>query len=254
MRIRAAVLALIAVLVLGLAACSSSSKSSSNSSNKNSTNGVHVETPDGQVSLSLNGQLPPNWPSSFPVPNGAKAAGSGSLVNGSSGTMIARLHDVRVGIGHVQLLQVELVAHGYVDKVCRWQQRVSRLGQARRPVSRWQRHGRRGLGVDLHRDHPEAGLDHDDDGRDDEHHVSIAIRPVFLADLEPDTMLELAPGSGLGATPAVTFWSTRPSGQSSTSGRAASTSSPALRNRSRLATRSTGSNMIAAGQPILHLR
>ena len=88
MRIRAAVLALTAVLVLGLAACSSSSKSSSKNSN-NSTNGLHVETPSGQVSLSLNGQLPPNWPSSFPVPNGAKVAGSGSLVNGEAGAMVA---------------------------------------------------------------------------------------------------------------------------------------------------------------------
>ena len=38
-----------------------------------------VSTPNGQVSLSLDGQLPPNWPSQFPVPAGAKAAGSGSL-------------------------------------------------------------------------------------------------------------------------------------------------------------------------------
>ena len=89
MRIRATALALTAVLVLGLAACSSSSKSSSKSSNNNSTNGLHVETPEGQVSLSLNGQLPPNWPSSFPVPNSAKVAGSGSLVKGGSGEMIA---------------------------------------------------------------------------------------------------------------------------------------------------------------------
>jgi len=74
-----------------LAGCSSSSKSSDNG-NRNSTTtnakNFHVETPDGQVSLSLDGQLPPNWPSSFPIPSGATPAGSGSLVNGGSGVMI----------------------------------------------------------------------------------------------------------------------------------------------------------------------
>ncbi len=48
-----------------------------------------VSTPSGQVSLSLDGQLPPNWPSQFPVPAGAKAAGSGSLGGSSSATLVA---------------------------------------------------------------------------------------------------------------------------------------------------------------------
>lgn len=48
-----------------------------------------VDTPDGQVSLSLNGSLPPNWPSSFPVPKGAEPAGSGSVGGSSSTTMVA---------------------------------------------------------------------------------------------------------------------------------------------------------------------
>lgn len=48
-----------------------------------------VSTPDGQVSLSLDGQLPPKWPSQFPVPAGAKAAGSGSLGGSSSATLVA---------------------------------------------------------------------------------------------------------------------------------------------------------------------
>lgn len=48
-----------------------------------------VSTPNGQVSLSLDGQLPPNWPSQFPVPAGAKAAGSGSLGGSSSATLVA---------------------------------------------------------------------------------------------------------------------------------------------------------------------
>lgn len=48
-----------------------------------------VSTPNGQVSLSLDGQLPPNWPSQFPVPTGAKVAGSGSLGGSSSATLVA---------------------------------------------------------------------------------------------------------------------------------------------------------------------
>ena len=48
-----------------------------------------VSTPNGQVSLSLDGQLPPNWPSQFPVPPAAKVAGSGSLGGSSSATLVA---------------------------------------------------------------------------------------------------------------------------------------------------------------------
>ena len=48
-----------------------------------------VSTPNGQVSLSLDGQLPPTWPSQFPVPAGAKPAGSGSLGGSSSATLVA---------------------------------------------------------------------------------------------------------------------------------------------------------------------
>lgn len=47
-----------------------------------------VSTPNGQVSLSLDGQLPPDWPSQFPVPRGAKAAGSGSLGGSSSAALV----------------------------------------------------------------------------------------------------------------------------------------------------------------------
>ena len=48
-----------------------------------------ASTPNGQVSVSLDGQLPPNWPSQFPVPTGAKVAGSGSLGGSSSATLVA---------------------------------------------------------------------------------------------------------------------------------------------------------------------
>ena len=48
-----------------------------------------VSTPNGEVSLSLDGKLPPNWPGEFPVPSGAKVAGSGSVAGSSSGTSVA---------------------------------------------------------------------------------------------------------------------------------------------------------------------
>ena len=76
------------VVLLIAAGCSSSSKSSGKESTTSPSTGFQVETPDGQVSLSLNGQLPPSWPSDFPVPSGAKAAGSGSLVSGTEGAMV----------------------------------------------------------------------------------------------------------------------------------------------------------------------
>ncbi len=79
MKVRTAKTAMVAMLLaVGVAAgCSDTTIQSSDS-------GFHVSTPDGQVSVSLNSQLPPNWPASFPLPNGAKAVGSGSLGNGTT--------------------------------------------------------------------------------------------------------------------------------------------------------------------------
>jgi hypothetical protein len=87
--------------LLLVVACGSSSKASSSGGNATtatttsatttttaSNKGFQVQTDDGQVSLSLNGQLPPNWPSSFPVPSGATAAGSGSLAKGEAGILV----------------------------------------------------------------------------------------------------------------------------------------------------------------------
>jgi len=48
-----------------------------------------VSTENGEVTLSLNGQLPPGWPADFPVPPGAKVAGSGSLAGTSSAALVA---------------------------------------------------------------------------------------------------------------------------------------------------------------------
>lgn len=50
-----------------------------------------VTTENGQVSLSLDGKLPPGGPKGFPVPSGAKAAGSGSL-GGASKTVLVGVY------------------------------------------------------------------------------------------------------------------------------------------------------------------
>ncbi len=83
MRTRIVTAFCIAVLLVGVAACSSDSKSSSNNTTTTANRGFDVQTPDGQVSLSLSGSLPPGWPTNFPLPSGAEPAGSGSLGNSS---------------------------------------------------------------------------------------------------------------------------------------------------------------------------
>jgi len=69
-------------LLIGAVACSSSG-TSSNATTTTANQGFEVSTPDGQVSISFSGDLPPNWPSDFPVPSGAEPSGSGSLGNSS---------------------------------------------------------------------------------------------------------------------------------------------------------------------------
>jgi hypothetical protein len=92
MRVRSTC-AVIVIVVGGLtlAACSSSSKSgtdtnttTSNSSDKS----FEVNTPAGTVTLSRNGELPPNWPESFPTPSGSTPEGSGSLASDDKNVMI----------------------------------------------------------------------------------------------------------------------------------------------------------------------
>jgi len=82
-------------LMLPTAACSSSAPSTSTTSTtaaSSTTSGnksFEVTTADGQISLSLDGNLPPGWPETFPVPSEASAAGSGSLATGGSGKLVA---------------------------------------------------------------------------------------------------------------------------------------------------------------------
>lgn len=80
-------------LLLITAGCSSDTSTSPTTtaapSTTAATKNFEVSTPGGQVSLSLDGKLPPNWPSDFPVPSGATAAGSGSLGGATSTTSVA---------------------------------------------------------------------------------------------------------------------------------------------------------------------
>jgi hypothetical protein len=78
---------LLALLAVGAMAIASGC--TSNSSSSKSLSHFEISTSDGQVSLSLDGKLPPGWPTNVPVPSGAEPAGSGSLVGTSNGLKIA---------------------------------------------------------------------------------------------------------------------------------------------------------------------
>jgi hypothetical protein len=84
-----AALAIVALLLL--VGCSSSSKSSSSGTSSTTSPGrsFTVNTPEGSASLSLDGKLPPGWPSGFPIPPGATSAGSGSIGGSKQSHMIA---------------------------------------------------------------------------------------------------------------------------------------------------------------------
>lgn len=90
-------LVLTLVIVTGATACSdnsSDSASKTTTTRKEATTttrakNFEVSTPDGQVSLSLDGKLPSGWPTSFPVPDKAEPAGSGSLAGSTSGYLVA---------------------------------------------------------------------------------------------------------------------------------------------------------------------
>lgn len=89
MKSRLATGLMLGCLVAAAGCSSTSSPASSPATSATSPSSFHVSTPDGGVTLSLDGTLPPDWPSGFPVPSGAKVAGSGSVSSSSSGTHVA---------------------------------------------------------------------------------------------------------------------------------------------------------------------
>jgi hypothetical protein len=80
------VVALVGVACVGALGCSSSGKSAQSTST--TAKSYQVTTADGQVTVSLDGHLPPGWPSAFPVPPGAKPAGSGSVQGKTDGVTV----------------------------------------------------------------------------------------------------------------------------------------------------------------------
>lgn len=90
-RTRIAASTALACLVLAGAACSSENSASTSTSTSTSSatlpQSFQVDTADGQVSLSLDGKLPPGWPKDFPVPASAQPAGSGSLGTSTDSTL-----------------------------------------------------------------------------------------------------------------------------------------------------------------------
>lgn len=82
------VAALIGAVAVGCSSDDSSKSSSSTTTSSGNRKSFQVATPDGQASLSLDGQLPPGWPSGFPVAPNTKKAGSGSLGNTSQTVLV----------------------------------------------------------------------------------------------------------------------------------------------------------------------
>jgi hypothetical protein len=85
-------LALAAALSFGVSACTgdegSSTTTPSTTSTSSPSEGLSVSTPDGEVTLNLDGGLPDDWPEDFPLPANTEPAGSGSLEGADSGVMI----------------------------------------------------------------------------------------------------------------------------------------------------------------------
>lgn len=78
-------------LVLATVGCSSDSDSTAATTTTAAPDNrsFQISTDAGQVSLSLDGKLPPGWPTNFPLPSGAEPAGSGSIGSSSEGVMVA---------------------------------------------------------------------------------------------------------------------------------------------------------------------
>jgi hypothetical protein len=87
----AAGVATVSVVLLG--GCSSDSGDATTTTEKVTTTSgapkdLSVSTPEGEVSLSLDGKLPSDWPKDFPTPDRTDVAGSGALAGKDSGVMV----------------------------------------------------------------------------------------------------------------------------------------------------------------------
>jgi hypothetical protein len=82
------VLAAVVALALTAAACASTETAETTTTTK-AARDFEVSTPQGAVSLSLDGKLPPDWPKDFPLPDSAEPAGSGSAAQTDKGVQVA---------------------------------------------------------------------------------------------------------------------------------------------------------------------
>ena len=92
----AAIVVMLGSLTAAAAGCASSSSPAATPATSGASpvavspaKNFQVSTPTGQLSLSLDGKLPPDRPSQFPVPSGAIVAGSGSAGGSNSATLVA---------------------------------------------------------------------------------------------------------------------------------------------------------------------
>lgn len=83
----------VVVSMVLMGACSSDGGDATTTTEKVTTTStapkdLSVSTPEGDVSLSLDGKLPSDWPKDFPTPDRTEVAGSGSLADNDSGVMV----------------------------------------------------------------------------------------------------------------------------------------------------------------------
>ena len=91
MKIRTSIVAAVAVVALAgsAAACGSSETAETTTTTTKAPRDFEVSTPQGTVSLSLDGKLPSGWPKDFPLPDSAEPAGSGSAAQTDKGLQVA---------------------------------------------------------------------------------------------------------------------------------------------------------------------
>ena len=76
-------------LVLTVAGCSATAGQSASATGSAGQADFQVATPDGEASLTLDGHLPPNWPSGIPIPEPAQVAGSGKIDESGAADTVA---------------------------------------------------------------------------------------------------------------------------------------------------------------------
>ena len=128
---------------------------------------LSVSTPEGDVSLSLDGKLPSDWPKDFPTPDRTEVAGSGSLAGNDSGVMVGVYTTKESGQDAFDFYAKDDSLQPTNSKSAGPRQRVPGLGRHRWRLRRFG-HRRRRQRHDLHRGRAQHRrhrihlVDHDD--------------------------------------------------------------------------------------------